>query len=613
MLDLRTLVLAAFVCSVGFMVSMWLLRKVLPGEPGLRYWSHGALYMTLGIYLQSTREWAPAVLAIHAGNALVVTGLFGCALGVLSMSGRVVRARWMWGTFAVSLALMGLVEFLPNAPYWRLIVQSALMAAAMASMTWMFWRYPNPRLQRVSRATAAVFGLGCSLFVARMVFARPETVALPLQAIQSWEFLLPYAYAILFLNWTSIAVSVLAGDQIMEQLRQALNKAEESDRMKSAFLASITHEWRTPLNAISGFSQMLRQEQPSADTVRQSAELIQTAGAQMLETVNNLMDLRLLQDGGMEFHFDLTHIQPLIDQALATERDAALRMNVRLSLTGAAANPAVWVDAQRLRQVLGNLVSNAIRFNRTNGRVDVMWEADGHSVIVRVRDDGPGIPFDLQHRLFKPFDRLGAESGTVHGTGIGLAISQQLVQRMGGSIGFHSQPGVGSEFWVRFPRAERVKGEVVLQTPLGQSHGDSQSTLPQIPVEPAIPQRQRVLYIEDNPTNQKLVQAVFQKQLGITVDLAITAEEGLACAIAQRPGLILLDINLPGMDGYQALKALRADERTRTIPVMALTAQAQPEDRQRGLEAGFDVYLTKPLNLGNLISSAMQLLRKGAR
>ena len=255
-------------------------------------------------------------------------------------------------------------------------------------------------------------------------------------------------------------------------------------------------------------------------------------------------------------------------------------------------------------------INNGIRFNHQGGQVRVAWELDGPNAVLRVSDDGPGIAPELQHRVFKPFDRLGAESSTTNGTGIGLAIAQTLAQRMGGTMGFSSQPGMGSEFWVSFPLAERVQGEVVLQTATGARDHDNQSTLPNTPVEPAIPQSKRVLYIEDHPTNQKLVKAVFQKQLGIALDLAVTAEEGLASAAVAPPGLILMDINLPGMDGYQALKALRANPVTAGIPVMALTAQSQPEDVARGKEAGFDAYLTKPLNLGNLIATAMQLLRK---
>ena len=610
MLNLQTLVLATFVCAISFAIAMQLLRRALPGEPGLRFWAGGALALCLGIYFQSMRgHWTPWI-SVMGGNALISAGAVWCTQGAMAMASH--AARWHWGAMAGGLMYAGiaLMRLTEHPVYAGLMLQSAFLAVALAKMAWTFWHFPNPRMRRTARMTALLVAAGFGLFASRMWVARPENVALPEVAYQSLEFVLPYAYAMLYFNWMSIVISVLAADQLLEQLRVALKKAEESDRVKSAFIASITHEWRTPLNAISGFSQLLSQDGKAPTEVRESAELIHHAGEHLLNVVNDLVDLRLLQEGTMEFQFSLCHVQHQVDQAVAAERSLARKSGITLISSGAAANATIWVDAQRLRQVLSNLISNAIRFNRPGGQVQVIWELDGHNAIVRICDTGTGIPANMHHRLFKAFDRLGAESGQVQGTGIGLAIAQQLVQRMGGTIGFQSQPGIGSEFWICFPMAERVKGEVVLQTATGPKSHEDQSTLPNKPTEPAIPQSKRVLYIEDHPTNQKLVQAVFQKQLGIAVDLAMTAEEGLASARAAPPGLILLDINLPGMDGYQALKALRADPVTERIPVMALTAQTQPEDVARGRHAGFDAYLTKPLNLGSLISTAMQLLRK---
>jgi CheY-like chemotaxis protein/anti-sigma regulatory factor (Ser/Thr protein kinase) len=325
------------------------------------------------------------------------------------------------------------------------------------------------------------------------------------------------------------------------------------------------------------------------------------------------MDLRALQEGTLQFNFDVCRIQQLIDQALQDWHAVAQRENITLRIRGVATNPTVWVDPVRVKQVIRNLVSNAIKFNHRGGEVRVEWFDDGVNVVLSVSDTGPGIPAHLHSRLFEAFDRLGAESGEVAGTGIGLTICHRLVHMMGGRIAFHNNPDMGCTFKVRFPQVAVVNGEVVVQT-AGVTTADTDpnfaSTQRIDQQAQAIPQGKQVLYIEDNLTNQKLVQAVFQKQLGLDVTLALTAEEGLVIARERLPNLILMDLNLPGMDGYSALKALRTDPRTRTIPVMAVTAQSQPEDLERGRAAGFDAYLTKPLKLGNLIAQAMKLLKR---
>jgi CheY-like chemotaxis protein len=346
--------------------------------------------------------------------------------------------------------------------------------------------------------------------------------------------------------------------------------------------------------------------------VRQSASLIQNAGNQLLDVVNDLMDLRALQDGTLQIKFQLGHVQLLLDQTLEDWHPVAKRQGMQLTVQGVATNLTIWADPLRFKQVLRNLVSNAFKFNHPGGKVRINWFDDGDSVLVTVSDTGPGISKHLQSRVFSAFDRLGAESGDVAGTGIGLSICRQLVHMMGGRIGFKNNADLGCTFWVSMPQAALVNGEVVMQTSGDDAAIDPNfpSTRAFEPAKPVIPTGKQVLYVEDNLTNQKLVQAVFQKQLGLNVTLALTAEEGLAIARERLPNLILMDLNLPGMDGYSALQALRADPRTRAIPVMAVTAQSQPEDLERGRAAGFDAYMTKPLKLGNLIAQAMKLLNR---
>lgn len=611
MLDLRTLSVATLACAVGFMITMWLMRRLVPRDTSLRHWSHAATALCAGVLLQALRGQAPEVLTIVTGNALIALGAMWCWTGAAALAERHVNPQWAWGAAGVTWVGTWVMQHLDNPVHGRLILLSALAATAFAGAAWGFWMVGQQRIQRTCRATAVVFTVGALIFATRAVLADPETLRTPATANTSWEFVLPYAFAILFFNWVSVVITVVVGDKLLEQLRTALRRAEDSDRVKSTFLSSITHEWRTPLNAISGFSQLMSLDGKIPEDSRRSAAMIHTAGSQLLGVVNDLMDLRQLQEGTLELKFQISHVQPLVDQAVAAHRELAQMQHTGLTVNSAAANPTVWVDPHRFKQALGQLLSNAIKFNSAGGSTKVIWESDGHSIVVRVCDDGPGIPKELHPRLFKPFDRLGIESGDIPGVGIGLSICQLLVRRMGGTVGFASEQGKGAEFWMRFPLAEQVQGEVVLQTPPVHRVGvdEALTTLPNSSVPPSIPYGKRVLYVEDNVTNQKLVQAVFQKQLGLSVAVALTAEEGLAMARAMLPSLILMDLNLPGMDGYQALKALRTDEQTRHIPVMAVTAQSRPADVERGQEAGFDAYVTKPLNLGSLITHATRLLK----
>lgn len=613
MLDLRTLSVATITCAFAFMVAMWLLKRLVPQDRAVRHWRMAATSLFLGLLMHGFRGKAPELITVVLGNTLVAMGGMWCMLGSTTLSDKRLHHAWPWWTGALCFWISLWLGTVEHPMYPRLLLLSAVLAVCFVGSAWGFWSVKQPRIRRVAQATALFFGLGAMLFLARMALADPQNLRTASAARVSWEFVLPYSFAILFFNWLAIVISVVVGVKIMEQLQAALRKVEESDRVKSTFLASISHEWRTPLNAISGFAQLMSRDGQIPEDARRSAGLIQSAGSQLLTVVNELLDLHQLQDGSMEFGFQLCHIQPLIDTALASQRESAKSADISLMAAGAATNPTIWVDPHRFTQVLSGLIGNAIKFNQPNGQVSVHWESDGYSVTLLVRDDGPGIPRHLHHRVFKAFDRLGAESGPVAGTGIGLAVCQQLIHRMGGQIGFSSDAGAGCEFWVQFPQAESVLGEVVLQQPPAPSatgRGDTLATQPNGDRVRLVPKgRLCVLYVEDNVTNQKLVQAVFQKQLGITVDVALTAEEGLEVARQIQPDLILMDINLPGMDGYQALKTLRLSERTCRIPVMAVTAQSQPGDRDRGAAAGFDAYITKPLNLGELTAAAKRLLK----
>ena len=613
MLDLNTLIVATVVCTLGFAVSMLVLARLIPEEAALRCWSRAAILLLTGIGLTAIRGQWPDIFAWWLANTLVMTGGAYTWLGARAMRGQQADERWVWWYGLACAALnLGLHIWL-RTDYARMTALSLSTALVLAGAGRELWLIGNERLTHICRFSSLVFWLGSTLFIGRVLWAHGSPLHVHGLDYRGWHYLVPYAFAILFINWCVFLVTVLVGDKMRGRLLSALNQAEESDRAKSTFLSSVTHEWRTPLNAISGFAQLITTDDHMPAQARQSAALIQTAGNHLLDVVNDLIDLRSIQEGTLEYKFQVCHVQLLIDQVLADLRPQAIQRKVKLHLASVASNPTIWVDPDRFKQILSNLVSNAIKFNVPEGKAWIRWTDDGQYVNVTVIDTGVGIPEHRHRRVFTPFDRLGAESSDVAGTGVGLALCQQLVARMGGSMGFDSHPGKGSTFWVRFPLAMMVRGELVLQNggnTQEPDQSDYSSTTPNLQMEPPIPHGKRVLYVEDNITNQKLVKAVFDKQLDIEVTLVTTAEEGIEVAKLQRPHLILMDLNLPGMDGYQALKALRADVRTRHIPVMAVTAQTRKDDIAKGKEAGFDAYLTKPLKLGNLISQAMLLLKR---
>ena len=255
--------------------------------------------------------------------------------------------------------------------------------------------------------------------------------------------------------------------------------------------------------------------------------------------------------------------------------------------------PDLKTDAARLRQILVNLLSNAVKYNHDGGTVTVDAEpVHGNMLRISVGDTGPGIPLDRQDDLFKPFDRLGADASGIKGTGIGLTITRRLVEILGGQLDFESAPGQGSTFWVDLPLAtaddetpEPDAGPAPNEIALGRLAGRS------------------ILCVEDNPANLRLIEALIARVPDATLLTGGDAQTGLDMARAHMPDVILMDINLPGMDGFEALAALKADPAMAAIPVIALTANAMPADVERGRAAGFVRYLTKPIKLDGLLEA----------
>jgi PAS domain S-box-containing protein len=365
----------------------------------------------------------------------------------------------------------------------------------------------------------------------------------------------------------------------------------QANAAKDEFLSRMSHELRTPLNAILGFSQLLQLPERQPLSVEQAGYVrdILHAGNHLLALVNEVLDLSRIESGRLELNHERVALQPVIERCAAQVAPAAAQRAIKLSLP-AGALPAVLSDPTRLQQVLLNLLSNAVKYNREGGRIDVdCAPAAGQRVRVSVRDTGPGLSAAQQARLFRPFERLESAYSGIEGTGIGLALAKKLVEGMHGAIGVESVPGKGSCFWFELPGCpELAPGDTHLPAAIvtASARGDQRT----------------VLHIEDNPANLKLVAKLLASRPALTLLEATNAELGLEIAARERPDLILLDITLPGMDGFEALRRLKANVVTRGIPVIAVTSNAMARDVERGKAAGFTDYLTKPFDIQHFLA-----------
>jgi PAS domain S-box-containing protein len=394
---------------------------------------------------------------------------------------------------------------------------------------------------------------------------------------------------------------ITAAKRAEEALISARDEAERANRAKSQFLSQMSHELRTPMNAILGFAQLLDVDpQPPLPQHQQAFVREILRGARhLLSLINEVLDLGRVEAGQLTVEQVPVPVDDLVDECLALMRALASAHGVRLlppiTLPG---SPMVRADRTRLKQVLLNLMANAIKYNRPAGDVEVRCSLEGDDLRLAVRDTGFGLTPADRDRLFQPFERLGAGLTNIEGTGIGLALSRRLVTAMGGDIGVDSEPGIGSTFWVRLPLVLKTVAHASAFAALAPATEDARHA----------PVAAKVLYIEDNPVNVVLMEAMLQRLPGVRFASALVPAEGLQIAYREPPALILLDIQMPEMDGFEVLGQLRAREATRSIPVIAVSANALQTDIDAALAVGFTDYLTKPLELDRLLSTVARVL-----
>lgn len=389
------------------------------------------------------------------------------------------------------------------------------------------------------------------------------------------------------------------------ELLHAKDAAEAANQAKSEFLSSMSHELRTPLNAVLGFSQILEEDvlSPLNNDQKDSLKHISDSGQHLLSLINDVLELAKIETGNIDVVNQQVAFANVLDECLPILQNLAHSNNVDIVINDNDLNVVFYADYVRVKQVLLNLCSNAIKYNEVGGKVTIdCIRTEQDAIRISITDTGKGVAKEKQDQLFTAFNRLGQENTGIEGTGVGLIITKKLISAMKGEIGFKSVDGLGSTFWFELP----VMKESINELPQGfkgtqrvsnedhAEHGNS---------------KRSILYIEDNLANIKLMQAYFSRENWLSLHVVESAEDGLAVIKKQRPDLILMDINLPGMSGNEAAEQLKNDMVYASIPIIALSAVAMKHDIEK-FEGLFDAYITKPVDFTVLLNEINRQLEK---
>lgn len=393
-------------------------------------------------------------------------------------------------------------------------------------------------------------------------------------------------------------------DQMLQEknaeLENAKSVAEKANLAKSDFLSSMSHELRSPLNAILGFAQLMELDSPPpTSSQKDSISQILQAGWYLLKLINEILDLAKIESGNVPLSLEPVLLEEVLLDCQAMMEVQAQQRGIELIFCDMEDSCFVSADRTRLKQVFINLLSNAIKYNKKNGSVFIEYEILTTSRIrISIRDTGLGLSPEMLTQLFQPFNRLGKEEETEEGTGIGLVVTKRLVEMMGGTIGVKSKAGEGSLFWIELLLSESP--ECILETDDIAINSAPKRLLGNI--------QYKLLYVEDNPANVKLIEQYMLKRTDICLLTAINGTLGIELAHSSKPDVILMDINLPDINGFTVLKMLKESSDTDSIPIIALSANAMQSDIDKGVKAGFFQYLTKPIKLDEFTNTLNEAL-----
>lgn len=402
-------------------------------------------------------------------------------------------------------------------------------------------------------------------------------------------------------NFIGITTDITKQRQIQERLQAAKRKAEEANRSKSEFLSRMSHELRTPMNGILGFGQLLKLS-PLQSRQHQNVDRILKAGNHLLDLINEVLDLSKVEAGALNLSLEPVRLIHIIDETLELTQSLAKEKAITISVDASIPKDLhLKADRQRIKHVLLNLVSNAIKYNVEHGAVLLKAQPKADKIwSIQVADTGLGIPEDQRPHVFVPFERLEATNSDIEGTGLGLALSQKLVQAMNGKIGLHANKPQGCVFWLEFEQTDSLD-----QVRSSYSSANENQTLESNEVF-----KGSVLYIEDNIENLQLVEQVMESRPNVTLSSTTHEMEGVRMAKEDQPDLIILDLHLPDCHSREVLQQLRKTETTQNIPILVLSADAMNATVNEMLELGANRYLTKPLNILSFLDALDQHLSK---
>jgi signal transduction histidine kinase/ActR/RegA family two-component response regulator len=384
--------------------------------------------------------------------------------------------------------------------------------------------------------------------------------------------------------------------RVESERNNAMAAAAKANQAKTDFLSSMSHELRTPLNVILGFAQLLESGSPAPTPFqKKNLDQILKAGWYLLELINEILDLALIESGRVTLSQEPVSLGEIMLECRTMIEPQARKRGIDMTFPQLDVPSYIRADRTRIKQVFLNLLFNAIKYNKPEGTIAVEYtQSRPDGIRISVRDSGAGLAPEQLAQLFQPFNRLGRETGAEEGTGIGLVVTKRLVELMGGTIGVESVVGVGSVFWIE----------------LSLSPAPQMAVFPDAePAAPVPPQMhdgaplRTVLYVEDNPANLELVEQLIARRPDLHLLGATDGDLGIEFARNYQPAVILMDVNLPGISGIEAMSILRADPLTSHIPIIALSANAVPRDIAKALQAGFLSYLTKPIKVDQFMEA----------